>query len=253
MKAKVPRFLTVFCILLLTGCGSATTAQTAAPPIEEQQAATTTTDAATEQTATALTEPLRIGTYAIPFYCQMAENADDLAAYSNVILEITVSEAEGFREGDLVATAVTPEIIAVHKGDYQGENIYFMGGEMNLKEFYDSSTRSEKAALASSATDEEMQTGIYYYSRKGCPQIQPGERYLFFGTYIESGDYAGQLLPLFEVDGFFACDDDTVYLDREMYNEILRDSLAQQFSLPEKDTDTQLAIDKQALLGAVTG
>ena len=213
--------------LLLTGCGAAAAAPAAEPAV-------------------------RTGQSAMPLYIQLAENADDLGAYSDVILEFTVSETKCFASDDMVYTAVTPEILSVLEGEWQNETIYTSGGEMNLQEFYDAAS-SDTRSFLSGYSAEERKNGTYWYTKEGCIPIQPGERYLFFGTFIESGDYKGQLIPLFEVDGFFPCDDDTVYLDREMFNEPLRDSLSQQFGTPEKDTDTQLAIDKQGLLGAVTG
>ena len=223
---KCSIFFACMC-LLLSGCGTAAAAPAAEPAV-------------------------RTGQAAMPLYYRMAENAGDLAACSDVILEFTVSETKCFAADDKVYTAVTPEILSFFFNDTATTEIYTSGGEMNFQEFYDAATGDMRSYLSGYSV-EERKNGTYWYTKEGCIPVQPGERYLFFGSYLKSGDYAGQLIPLFEVDGFFACDDDTVYLDRGMFNEPLRNSLSQQFGLPEKDTDTQIALAKQALLDAVTG
>lgn len=224
----------VGCGLLLTGCGTAAlaTAQTGAAPVAE------------------VTEPVTAGKSLSPFYFIDASDMDEITAKADVILEMTVQATDAVSIDDKVRTVITPEIMNVYKGSYDDAVIYATGGDMNLQAFYEAASRPMRAELAV-YSPEERETGVYQYRQEGCPLVQPGERYLFFGTVLHEEGRDGDLMPLNTVEGFYACDDEMIWLDKDMYYQPLCDDLRERFGVPEADTETQYAISKADFLAAI--
>lgn len=225
------------CGMLLCSCGTSGVAmmQTTQTPI-------------TEESSAAEPEIIRIEGEAL-FYAA-AESVEELYDLAEVVLEFNSGEISTTAINDGVYTVITPQDVTVYKGDYDGSQLVAVGGAMNLKTYLDNVSALEQSYFET-FTEERKENTVIESVTSGCILIESDTRYLFFGAKSDPERYGDMYSPVYTHQGYYVCDDSCIWLEQDMVGASMRDELTAAFAVPEQDTETQLAVDKESVLDAM--
>lgn len=175
MKQKHTIILTsVLCISLLSGCGNAT---------------------ATDSKSSAEKEGVVLTASSEADFTELASTLDELIASSDFIAKVKVTETSAYvyPETDMIDTLITPEILEIYKGSYNGEKLELCGGYMSYKDYYSAPVFQGEDAWhtfdASAYTEEELETAQVYWD--WCNSYVPvaDDTIIFFGNLLDTGNY----------------------------------------------------------------
>lgn len=125
---------------------------------------------------------------------ETANSIDDLTDASDFVAEVKVTRTDAYvyPDTDMIYTIITPEILTLYKGSYQGENLHLCGGHMSYAEYYSAPIFQEEnwhTFDTSAYTKDELKQAQVYWN--WCNNYVPseGDTLLFFGIRDENGDY----------------------------------------------------------------
>lgn len=136
---------------------------------------------------------------------EVAQSFEELCNKSDFIAEVKITEASPYftNDGsDRVFTEMTPEIIEIYKGEYNGEKLGTCGGLMKYTD-YTKRRRISDDAL----TEEERENGYVYYNWLNNKIPEVGDTVIFFGTYSEDNN---QFMNTYGYQGIYFCEGEKV-------------------------------------------
>ena len=141
-----------------------------------------------------------------------AKSLDELIKSSELIVEAKVVATKSFVEKDsvIISTSMTPEIINIYKGEYNGEPLVVGGGYMKCKDYAEIDKFKDQELPnpldKSTFTDKELEGEIYFnWMNNYTPE--PGDRIIYFGSKSPlDGSYHVKNC----YQGLFVCHGDTV-------------------------------------------
>ena len=147
-----------------------------------------------------------------------------------------------------VNTELTPEIIDIYKGEYNGEKLVLIGGVISNKEY---SVIAENNNI--SFTDEELDTGYVSDEWFDMDYPEAGDKVIFFGNYSDDG----RIYAAYDYQGLFTVDDGSVSIssltadETGWYEDIahdLEDNYNAKIELNESGETVTATIDKDILI-----
>lgn len=191
-------------------------------------------------------------------FAEFAYTLDELKNASDFIAEVKIVETEAFLkdEQSVIFTEMTPEVIKIYKGEYNGESLVMGGGYMDCLQYADAEF-FRAADINMEYTDEELENGLVYYD--WCNNYVPevGDNLIFFGVLDDDGNYA----VTYSYQGIFLCEGENVScqalsVERDGWTEPLAEDLFDKFgsedvSMQSRTTGSGLIISKNALTEAL--
>ena len=127
-------------------------------------------------------------------FAETADTLQELAASSDFIAKVKVTEADAYvyPNTDAINTKITPEILELYKGTYDGEALDLCGGYMRYSDYYSAPIFQEEGwntPDTSAYTEEELKTAQIYWD--WCNNYVPavGDTILFFGKESDNNTY----------------------------------------------------------------
>ena len=92
-------------------------------------------------------------------WAESANTFDELYAASDLVMEITVADTEAVYVIDSVETLITPEVVKVWKGDWQGEQLFVFGGDISAQDFKNTASENDRVHL-SGYSEEQLAESV---------------------------------------------------------------------------------------------
>lgn len=125
-------------------------------------------------------------------YNKLAMSLKQLYEDSDIVCEITIKNVIPYiNENGTIVSKITPEIVAIYKGEYNYESFYSYGGRMNYSEYINNEIIQKKleGKMESSISDEYLNQDVMQVFDDGYV-YSVGEQFIFFGiTNKEEGGY----------------------------------------------------------------
>lgn len=171
---------------------------------------------------------------------KIAYSLKEVIEYSDFIAKVKVIDTSSYvpESGLEVDTMVTPEIVQVYKGEYNGNPLHICGGFIKLKDYISGNNSNPDAEIlpdtmtkSSLYTEEELEEEIYdNFINNYIPD--PGDTLIYFG---EESKVEPCYAVAYNYQGIFLCEDGVVEnqaleLSSNGYCEPLVKDMAEMFS-----------------------
>lgn len=128
-------------------------------------------------------------------FSKCADSLEKLVAHSDFIAELKVTAADAYvyPDSDIISTAITPEILTLYKGSYNGEQLHMSGGIISYQEYCSALVFQQEGIpqwdLSSQYSADELASARIYSDFCGNYVPQVGDTLLFFGVKDDQGGY----------------------------------------------------------------
>lgn len=161
-------------------------------------------------------------------YNALAMNFSELVSASDLIVKIKVLDTKPFiNDEGMIQTEISPEILEIYKGTYEGQKLYVNGGEMPYEEYSNNETIKKLVAGHENPNGDEDNSGKYVRQNVDNQYIfHSGDEYIFFAS--KRGD-SGLFFSQYAYQGTFKISDGVVE-NAAITDEPLQDNISQIFS-----------------------